>query len=277
MLRTLLISIISLQLVTVAAQTVKQAHGYADSLLAARGYTTALKEYRRVVFFGNDEYKKLAYPHIAECYLYKGEYKKAISYYDLAFNTQSNDSLRKEYILKKSLCYTLNKDYTLALGEIFGLKTNKSDHFEKRKNFHLGILYFQTAEYEKAKEHIKVSVDTTDRVLAVRIDSIFKANRKIERLKPGVAQVLSLILPGLGQIYAGEIGKALNSLILTGGLAVLFVYTASTYSILDAILGVFPWYQRYYIGGSTHAGDMVRLKKKVRREKVYNRLIQTLQ
>ena len=76
-----------------------------------------------------------------------------------------------------------------------------------------------------------------------------------------------MIIPGSGQIYAGDWRNGLNSLLLTGGLMTLGIYTISAAGFIDGIVMVGPWYQRYYTGGFKRAETSVNaLKKKVRYE-----------
>ena len=82
---------------------------------------------------------------------------------------------------------------------------------------------------------------------------------------PKVAAFLSMVLPSSGQIYCGELKSGINSFLLTGAALTAFTLINIRYSFLDAILGIFPYYQRYYTGGVINAQKMAEKKNKMRK------------
>lgn len=84
---------------------------------------------------------------------------------------------------------------------------------------------------------------------------------------------MSMIIPGLGQLYAGDIKNGLNSLILTGGLFSLGIYSAINNGFLDASLSVIPWFQRYYQGGFNKAQIIAKAKIEKKRYQIFNQLL----
>jgi len=93
---------------------------------------------------------------------------------------------------------------------------------------------------------------------------------------PKVASFLSMVLPGSGQIYCGELKSGINSFLLTGAALTAFSLINIRYSFFDAILGVFPYYQRYYTGGVINAQNIAENKikmKKVETVKKINEII----
>jgi hypothetical protein len=86
---------------------------------------------------------------------------------------------------------------------------------------------------------------------------------------------MSIFLPGLGQFYAGDIKNGLNSLLLTGGFFTIGFIVAINYSLVDAMVAVVPWIQRYYVGGYNRAAGIAENKKKSKQDKVYQAILQT--
>jgi hypothetical protein len=134
------------------------------------------------------------------------------------------------------------------------------------------MITFSQGEYQKSKALFKeVSPDTSV------VNELFIKNAKIDKLKPKTAKILSIIIPGLGQFYAGDVKNGLNSFILSGGLMFLGVRSAINNSVLDAALSIMPWYQRYYTGGYNKAEAIAEAKIKERRFKVFNELLEVVE
>ncbi len=84
---------------------------------------------------------------------------------------------------------------------------------------------------------------------------------RVAKKNPKTARVLSMILPGAGQFYAGDIKNGLNSLLLNALLGFWFVTTGLAYTFVDAAATVTPWLFRYYGGGIRRAGEIVEKKE----------------
>jgi len=88
---------------------------------------------------------------------------------------------------------------------------------------------------------------------------------------------MSRIIPGSGQLYAGDIKNGLNSLLLTGGIALLGVHLYNQYSLFDAIMSAFPWFARYYKGGYHKAFEIAYQKRSIRRDRTYKQILKTIE
>ena len=102
-----------------------------------------------------------------------------------------------------------------------------------------------------------------------KIDSLFVVLESIKGPKPKKARILSTFLPGLGQLYAGDIKNGINSFVLTGVLFVLGINTAINLTLLDALMTVAPWFQRYYMGGYNRAENIAAEKFKEKQNRVF--------
>mgnify|MGYP000726682064 CR=1 FL=1 len=70
---------------------------------------------------------------------------------------------------------------------------------------------------------------------------------------PTAARIMSYILPGSGQMYAGDLFQGLNSLLVTGLAGALVVWALLEEDYLDAVLAMFFVFQRFYFGSPYHA------------------------
>ena len=117
-------------------------------------------------------------------------------------------------------------------------------------------------------------IDSTNTESKTKIEQLFIKNEKINRLNPRTARILSMIIPGLGQFYAGDIKNGTNSIILTLGIATWGIVTAvKSTSPFDVLVTAAPWFQRYYMGGYKKAEQIAINEKKKRRSKVYNQIL----
>jgi len=54
----------------------------------------------------------------------------------------------------------------------------------------------------------------------------------------------------------------------------LFAYVVFNYTLLDGILSVMPWYQRYYLGGINSAYDIAVQKINDKRTLIYHSILE---
>ena len=96
---------------------------------------------------------------------------------------------------------------------------------------------------------------------------------KIKNPKPKTAKILSMIVPGSGQFYAGDIKNGINSLLLTGGFIYLGVHAALNYGIINSLASASPWIQRYYLGGFKRAELIAEERLALKRDRIYQQIL----
>jgi len=238
-------------------------------------YNVALQKFARINYFKPDTLQTLVYLHIGNCETGLGEYYKAINSYDDALLADIHNEHQTEIQIQKLKAEILVHNMRLALLTIKEIDTLKSVNVRDEVLFYEGAIHFYKEEYPDAeKDWLRlVSQDSSKQQ---RIKVLFRQNKKINRLKPGIAIALSIVLPGAGQIYAGDIKEGINSLLLTGGLFVLGYNTGMVYNVFNAIVAVGPWFLRYYQGGILRAGDIVKAKRAQRHKAIYSKILEAL-
>ncbi len=236
-------------------QNIDETFEFGNNQMTIGNFDNAIEAYRRVLFFDSSgKYSFKAGLNLSVCYLKENEFDKSQYYIDFAYVLSDNDSIKNELIFQKAANFIEYEYYDQALIELLNLNRLTSEYFEKKKNFYLGIVYFQKKEFRSSDKHFNNCIDTIYTAEKQKLSYLFnEINHINKRYNPKFAKTLSLIIPGLGQIYCGDIKGGLNSLLLTGALGFLFFNTAINYSILDALISVGPWYQRYYQGGFQNA------------------------
>jgi len=256
---------------TLCAQNFDETINIADNQLKYGEVSLALKTYQRALFFSEGRRNLYLFTQIAEISYLKNDYETARNYYGLAYNQTENDTLKTELLFKKASCQMLNGNFQLALIELFSVN-DSSDFIQKRLDFYLGTCYFGLEDFNRALTYFESCVELSDRK---ELSSLFSGN-KLYSPSPKKARIMSMILPGLGQTYSGDLKSGLNSIVLTSGLIALAVHIGKLYSPVDAILAVMPWFQRYYTGGYAKADEIAASKRQLKRNETYTKILTML-
>ncbi len=262
----------------VKSQSLVQIVNFADQQFKAENYKSAINEYNRALFFGYSK-QDVLYLNVANSYFFLKDFEQSIVFYDKTYFSTQSDSLKNEAILGKSFSLILEKEYLLAISETMNLDTTRSPLQNAKMNLFQGIAYFGLHEDQLATQSFKSCLTrlSPDGNLDF-IDNQFKQIRRNERrYNPKTAWFLSLILPGSGQLYAGDFKNSANSLILVGGLFYLAVVYASNVSLLEALFFALPWVQRYYLGGAGKAESLTLDRQLKNRNAMYISVVDFLE
>jgi tetratricopeptide (TPR) repeat protein len=269
--------IISLFLQTaVNGQNVEDVVTFANEQFEEGNYSIASKEYNRALFFGYPDNAFVA-QRIAECYTYLEQYELAGDFYDRAYRFSKSDSMKNEAVLGKSFCHIIEKQFMLGLRELLNFNESSTPEQQASYYFLKGISYFglkdDSASYN---QFIKIANYTSRNTIdTLTIKKEFeKIYRYPKRYNPQRAYIMSGIIPGSGQFVSGEITAGLNSLLLISGLYILSARVIHLYSFWDAAIALFPWIQRYYLGGMDHSKELAKSKIRSKRYSSYLKVLE---
>lgn len=252
---------------------------YADQQAGWGNYNEAISLYRRVLFFDtlNNSSAEVC-KKLASCYIVTKDYVKAREFSKIAGNLANNDSVRNEMIFQTAYLYLLENDYNYALIELYGINDLGTTYFESKKNFYLGVALFQQTDYKESREYFAGCIDSADKESLQALNDVFDQIKKIDkRYNPKTAKILSIFIPGSGQVYSGDFKGSVNSLILTAGLAALYINSAINYTFIDATVSILPWLQRYYQGGYENAARSAIIKKERKIKEQYHQVISVIE
>jgi tetratricopeptide (TPR) repeat protein len=258
------------------SQSVVETYDYAKKQFEEANYELSIKSLHRVIYFGGDEYLFDCSLMLAECYNAIGEAEKALPRYDIAYNLTQDDSVRNEITFRKTASLILLEKYNHALMELYSLDDNLNSYFNDKYSFYMSLIHFRKGDFDLAFGGFESIIPSTDIEGRQRIADLKKECEKIDRINPNTAQWLSLLLPGLGQLYVGEYDNALNSFLINAAFATLYFTVIKSYSLLDGILSIYPWFQRYYIGGFQNAKRLAVEVKDNRRRLVLREVLLTV-
>lgn len=260
---SIIISTLSLQ----AGYTIDSALALADNQYSRGNFHLALREYQRVSFHTDFSDPELLYK-LGNCYLSEGDWANARNYYDQVIRTANSDSLRVAAEISKISSLIQEKSYKQALIDLYGIPDTVYQNNSFEINMLFAITHFGLEEFEDSNEFFKKMVPD-DSLACARIDSLFGERKLLYRPNPKWAYIFSLILPGLGQVYAGGITEGINSFLLNESLVLISLFVAYEYSIIDAVLSVLPWYNRYYMGGLENAREIAIKRRNMHRSQLY--------
>jgi len=257
----------------IIAQNIQETIKFADNQYISTNYKLALKEYQRAIFFSNNDSINYLYRQTANSFFKLKKYKNAAYYYELSYKTSKIDSIKSEILFQKASCYILTKKFQSALLELINLPKSLNFYFNYRKNFYYAVIYFGLEDFNNSKKYFLKLLNDNQIYKIQEVNKIFSKKRNLYSPNPQIAKIFSIILPGTGQLYSGDIKNSFNSLVLTSGLVVLSVYMAQYYGILDAMLSTTPWLLRYYKGGYINSKKIATKKRNKRRDKSFKKLL----
>jgi uncharacterized protein len=241
---------------------------FGDSLFEQQQYEAALNEYQRAFFFSLPCDKQTLSKKIAGCYIVTTEFEQALEFLDTAFYYSENDSEKVEYTFNKIQCYLLQREYGYALLKLDQVETGSNYYFNSKKELLKGISFFGIDQYDKAFQSFNKVFDTTDSVNILQLSNLFKDINKIKKPNPAIATIMSILLPGSGQFYTGNILPGINSVVLLTGLTCISLYLPALTII------IVPFLYRYYCGGILHANQYASVKRQLKKYKFYSNLLE---
>ena len=248
---------------------------FAENEMNTGNYELAIKELLRINY-SQEEPDADILMKLADCYYKKGDWSTARLYYDQVYRIANDDSILTVAKLRKISSLVLETNYKQALIDLYNIHDSLYQKHYIEIDLLFAICHFGLEEFDHSKKYFKHAVGNNV-AAQEKIDSIFDVKKMFRRPHPGFAYTLSLIIPGLGQIYSGDIPEGLNSFLLTEAFLVLGLVVTYEYSVIDAIVIALPWYQRYYMGGLSNTWEVAVNKRQSRRSEAYKQILDIIQ
>ena len=225
----------------------------AEHYAKLNNFDAATTEYKRFLFFHpNDEQVPEIYHRIGILHRNQGLLTKAIDSIRQAVIRTSDKEQKSEYQIDLAVTLIANKSYDLARLELIKvLFRMPSEKLYNRAILLQGVTYIYQYRWEEAQESFKTYTQDEN------LDKLFKETGHLTYKSKLVAKILSGILPGSGQIYAGDWKSGLNALALNSAFGYVTVDSILAENYVDAILWTYFIFQRYYQGNLYRAGIAV--------------------
>ncbi len=242
------------------AQDITTCNNLAQNYINDAKYNEAIKLYKRIAFFDSTAvYTQTIFKKMGDCYFELKKYEEAAECYDISYFSQNDSILKNECIILKCKCLFAQSRFMDGLSELDNISYHLPDSQAKQAIFYKGIFLYFKGMIDSAEGYFTQLIPDSNNKKILHL--IMLKAKEVEKIDPYKAKMMSKFLPGSGQLYAHDYKNAINSFVLTLSLGTLFVITAYNYTVLDAFLSVFPWFQRYYKGGANKAFNIAQKRK----------------
>jgi TM2 domain-containing membrane protein YozV len=232
---------------------------FADHLFNEQDYLRAAYEYQRYLFLRDqtDPLRREIMLQTAKSFQCAGEYDRSLALFDSLLQSGVGPSGRQQVIYEIGLTYFHMQQYARSL-DFLQDQGPWSDNAD--------ILALSAANLMLVGQW-QQAVDLLDNSIISQTDPLHDLAREgttMRRKSPAAAALLSSVIPGLGKIYAGEIGDGFQSLLFIGLLGTLSVLSFHS----DGVESVPGWIYAS-AGAILHVGNIYGSVVSARR---YNRL-----
>ena len=252
----------------------------ADSLYKQGAFRKAALLYEKVLFKKQDSVSSpLLLLNKARCYKQLRNFKRAANTLSRIKYYQIQDSLefliRKESILMPYLEGNAAAAYSAYKEAEINLDTSKLQRLHYLKI----LVLMQGEKWRKAEKTMKLYAERKG--AGINVDSLFRPVTNGNAFKDtGTAKLLSYLIPGSGQMYAGKFWQGVGSLLLNSGTVYLGVNRyMHEYYFATFITGT-GMFMRFYFGGVKHTENLVKKANQKKADKFRNiitRLVLELQ
>lgn len=243
------------------AQTLDECILKADSCLAQGNYYQADTLYDRLLVFANAQQQQLILEKSAWCKIYFSKYGEAANLLSMAGNLTTTDSAYFNLLLQKAICQMLDNKNDRSLKTLTEIRLlTESKYFTYKSYLLEGIIQAKNFDYQNAK----ISFEKCGNWLApsdsVLIFKFLTNNKKAYKPNPKLAQISSVIVPGLGQMLSFDFKNGINSLVINGLAVGIYLYTANSYGFVLPALFFMPFLPRFYLEGIKLSGTIAKKK-----------------
>lgn len=242
----------------------------ADSLRLAGQFDYAVIEYERVYFYAEDVSAR------ASALLKKADCLKAVEKFDMAEKCLMrinyfglDDSFTYQARYHTALCAYLARHFTNAesqLMQMFVSGSLKNPEFKTEALPIYTLVLNELQKWDEAKQkfhewvsflnlpqHVKDSLDN-------HIENLYSEKNQPKLKKQGTAKILSSIIPGSGQVYAGYFREGVANAFFQGAALLLTAYGIYTGYYITSVVVSFGLFQKFYAGAIVRTEYLVEKK-----------------
>jgi tetratricopeptide (TPR) repeat protein len=231
------------------SQTAEQTLAFAQWNYSQNNFAESAASCKRIIYFDSTRnIRSSAYLQLANSLLKQNQLDSAIENFSkVRLYAAPQDSIELEAEFGKIACHILLNDPHYAMMSLMDMRSEMPVFFQRKKIFYKAVLYFKINNYASSERGFIELLQNND---SVYVKEIFKhLNETFRKVNPHKAKVLSMILPGAGQLYLKDYKNAANSFLLNAAIITAGVHFASVYTAVDAYLFTANWFWRYYKGG----------------------------
>lgn len=236
----------------------------ADSLMQVGEHRLALHEYERYNHYHPQQQFRVM-SHEADCHFMLQEYRSAIrSWQGAAALRETGKPQKDSALFAAAVAAFMLEEYSESLGFLETVSPAARD-----SSNYLGctlmkcIVLNAQGRFEEGKQKLLLIAGRDAHSIAL-MDSVYRKALRYHPHSPGFAVVLSLVVPGAGQVYAGKPLDGLLSLGLTGGSAALGTYSFVQGHYFFTFITCLLLLEKFYTGGARYAANLARQRSEDR-------------
>ena len=244
--------VINVSFITLAIADDDPVLSLADNLFNNNDYFNSATEYKRFIFFNSDSSKlSYAYCKLGICFSYLNNDNESFSNLDLSLKYANNDSIKNIVRLLKSILYLKAGNYDLAQLELLKISIYETNtEIKSYAQFFLCVCFIHLYEWKKAQQIIE-EYNIESVLLPSQkhsVDSLIILGIDYKEKSVKTASFLSTIIPGLGQIYAGNIKQGINAFCINTLESYYIINWVTNKRYFDAFLLFYGGFLKYYKG-----------------------------
>ena len=243
---------------------------YAEQLFDARTYNPSILEYKRFLFYQpHTDMADFARYRIAQAHYYQGNREYSRQLLEELMETYPESPLYHNAQLMLGKTHLDDGEYATARSAFFRILQAKSDErLQVQAQYLRGWCYVHDRSWLKAISEFRNirqlrgenrdigSFDARLERTAVKLADTTLANTPLPLKSPRLAQFMSTVFPGSGQIYAGKTRNGLISLGINAAFFYLLGDSVVNKRYVDAA-GIFLVGSRFYWGNRQNAKKWV--------------------
>ena len=230
--------------------------GFAQSLFREGDYLNALHEYQRYLFlYPNTAQADFVQLHIAAAYQNVGRLEAAIAAYHSLIQNYPQSPFIERARSNIAQCQLLSGNQATSIASLRQfLSDYPASELAPRAQFIIATIYMDRKDWAAAiQEWGQVRIKYSQTPFSEMSDQLMGIAQQAEllpRRSPSTAGLLSVLLPGLGQVYSGHYPAGVYSLLVVGatGAGTAYYIDQERYEIAIpvGIIGLFLYISNIY-------------------------------
>lgn len=231
---------------------------------------------QRVIYFDRKTYGLECYWQLATINFRLEDFDQSAFFFDILYQNSPSDSIKNMALIGKASALLLQGRHAAARRELLSIKDTLNGQWYYKRQVYLGACYYGERNFDASEAIYKKILKDNSNTRKTALKKAYKKARRINKRNPKTAKIMSMFVPGSGQIYAGDIKNGLNSLGLNAVMAYWFIYTLQKASLNDAILSTGSWVFRYYAGGFKRAAIITEAEKDKRLKQNFQNILKII-
>ncbi|MBN1131973.1 MAG: hypothetical protein JXR52_12600 [Bacteroidales bacterium] len=255
-----------------SGQTIEEAFGYAGELFRSGDYEQTELELRRILFH-SDILDKECYLLLSECTDRIGRSDRSFEYMRKALVLETDDSIRLEMKLGLIQKFLKSNQPIYSLLLLHEIRNQAPCYAEREILFYLVATHYLLENYSESEENLHKLSAYMPGYDSASISHLYKKSIRNERKRTFQYSMYSAIIPGSGQLLSGAYRQGIDIFLLNSVIFSCAGILIKYQSVLDAILTVLPFIQRYYLGNIITAKKTAEQQKEEKKYILYNQLL----